>query len=241
MSCYCNLPAKSYTCLTTGYKYYRCSRTKNDWLYKHKKWTVTKSKLQPCSFRKIKRKFVSTHRNLNYTFKKWKKFTKTCQDNKSSIQMENIDRKTPCRKIESLILRLAFIHHTQEDDALYISKTQLISNLRQVCQMYNYKWCNPRKETFQQFIEKLYKYFSVSMVFYKPQKEKNRKFSGYPKNTIDSMSEIIEKRNKFIDSIDKIKPNPIDELNKKLKEITIENKKYRMLTRREMRRRLKNN
>tara|TARA_B100001741_G_C16473100_1_gene561066 strand:- start:355 stop:822 length:468 start_codon:yes stop_codon:yes gene_type:complete len=155
--------------------------------------------------------------------------------------MENIDRKTPCRKIESLILRLAFIHHTQEDDALYISKTQLISNLRQVCQMYNYKWCNPRKETFQQFIEKLYKYFSVSMVFYKPQKEKNRKFSGYPKNTIDSMSEIIEKRNKFIDSIDKIKPNPIDELNKKLKEITIENKKYRMLTRREMRRRLKNN
>ena len=53
------------------------------------------------------------------------------------------------------------------------------------------------------------------------------------------MSGIVEKRNKFLDSISKIKPNPIDTLNKKLKEITIENKKYRMLTRREMKRRIK--
>ena len=241
MSCYCNLPVITYTCLTTGYKYYKCPRTTNDWNYKRKKWTVTKSKLQPCGFIKIKRKFVSTHRSINYTFKKWKKFYKKCIQKRMNNKVKNIDRKTPCRKIESLILRLSFIHNTQEGDALQVSKTITIGHLRQCCQMYNYKWCNPRKETFQQFIEKLYKYFSVSMVFYKPQKEKNRKYSVYPKNTIDSMNGIIEKRNKFLDSIDNIKPNPIDELNKKLKEITIENKKYRMLTRREMRRRLKNN
>jgi len=241
MSCYCNLPVITYTCLSTGYKFYKCPRTKNDWHYKRKKWTVTKSKIQPCSFIKIKRKFVSTHRSLNYNFKKWKKFYTNCIQERKNNEDKNIDRKTPCRQIESLILRLAFIHNTQEGDALQVSKTILISNLRQCCQKYNFKWCNPKKETFQQFIEKLYKYFSVSMVFYKPQKEKNIKSSVFPKNTIDTMSGIIEKRNRFLESIDKIKPNPIDILNKKLKEITIENKKYRMLTRREMRRRLKSN
>ena len=71
MSCYCNLPAKSYTCLTTGYKYYRCPRTKNDWNFKNKKWFVTESKIQPCNFRKIKKKFSSTHKALNYSWKKW--------------------------------------------------------------------------------------------------------------------------------------------------------------------------
>jgi hypothetical protein len=241
MSCYCNLPVRTVTCLSTGYKTYKCPRTTNDWHYKRKKWTVTKSKIQPCGFIKIKRKFVSTHRSINYTFKKWKKFTKKCQDDRNSRRIKKIDRKTPCRKLESLILRLAFIHKTQEGDALYVSKTALIGELRQCCQKYNYKWCNPKKETFQQFIEKLYKYFSVSIVFYKPQKEKNIKFSVFPKNTIDTMSGIVEKRYKFLDSISKIKPNPIDVLNKKLKEITIENKKYRMLTRREMKRRLKSN
>ena len=241
MSCYCNLPVITYTCLSTGYKFYKCPRTKNDWHYKRKKWTVTKSKIHPCSFIKIKRKFVSTHRSLNYNFKKWKKFYTNCIQERKNNEDKNIDRKTPCRQIESLILRLAFIHNTQEGDALQVSKTILISNLRQCCQKYNFKWCNPKKETFQQFIEKLYKYFSVSMVFYKPQKEKNIKSSVFPKNTIDTMSGIIEKRNRFLESIDKIKPNPIDILNKKLKEITIENKKYRMLTRREMRRRLKSN
>ena len=241
MSCYCNLPVKSYTCLTTGYKYYRCPRTKNDWNFKNKKWSVTESKIQPCNFRKIKKKFSSTHKALNYSWKKWKKFHLKCVKERMINETKKIDRKTPWLNVESMILQLYFIHEKIEGDALQVAKIEKINMLKGLCLKYNYKWYNPRKETFQQFIEKLYKYFSVSMVFFKPQKEKNITRIKFPKNTIDSMSEIIEKRKRFLDSIVMIKPNPIDELNKKLKEITIENKKYRMLTRREMRRRLKNN
>ena len=44
---------------------------------------------------------------------------------------------------------------------------------------------------------------------------------------------------KFIEDISRIKPNPIDTLNSKIKKIILENKKYRMLKRREMRNRIK--
>ena len=242
MSCYCNLPAKSYTCLTTGYKYYRCSRTKNDWIYKHKKWTVVKSKHQPCSFRKIKRKFLSTHKTLNYSWKKWKKFHINCIKERMVNETKKIDTKTPCLKVESMILQLYFIHKKFEDDALYVAKIEKIMLIKGVCLKYNYKWYNPRKETFQKFIEKLHKYFKVSMVFFKPLPEERfpiKPILKLPDNTIDSITEICNKRIKFIEDISRIEPNPIDTLNNKLKNIILENKKYRMLKRREMRNRIK--
>jgi hypothetical protein len=242
MSCYCNLPAKSYTCLTTGYKYYRCSRTKNDWIYKHKRWTVNKSKHQPCSFRKIKIKFLSTHKTLNYSWKKWKKFHINCLKERMCSKTKQIDRKTPCLKIESMILQLYFIHEKFEDDALYVAKIEKIMLIKDVCLKYNYKWYNPRRETFQQFIEKLYKYFVVSMIFFKPLPEERfpiKPIGKLLKNTTESVTEICNKRIKFIEYISRVKPNPIDTLNSKLKKMIVENKKYRMLKRREMRNRIK--
>lgn len=243
MSCYCNLPTTSYTCLTTGYKFYRCSKTKNDWNYKNnKKWTVTKSKSQPCSFRKIKKKFENTHKTLNYNFKKWKKFYFTCIKENKMIKSIEINRKTPCLKIETIILQLFFIHKNFEGDALYNAKIEKIMLIKGVCLKYNYKWYDPRKETFQQFIEKLHKYFVVSMLFFKPLPEESfpvKPEKKLPQNTIDSITEICNKRKKFIEDISRIKPNPIDTLNSKIKKMIIENKKYRMLKRREMKNRLK--
>ena len=242
MSCYCNLPAESYTCLTTGYKYYRCSRTKNDWNFKNKKWTITKSKIQPCSFRKIKRKFLSTHKTLNYSWKKWKKFHLNLKKERMINETKKIDRKTPCLKVESMILQLYFIHQKFEGDALNVAKIEKINMIRGLCSKYNYKWYNPRRETFQKFIEKLHKYFVVSMVFFKPLPEDRfpvKPIVRLPCNTHDSITEICNKRIKFIEDISRIEPNPIDTLNSKIKKMILENKKYRMLKRREMRNRIK--
>ena len=242
MSCYCNLPAASYTCLTTGYKFYRCSKTKNDWNYKNKKWIVTKSKHQPCSFRKIKKKFANTHKTLNYNFKKWKKFYTSRIKEKKRIKSMEINRKQPCSDVKAIILQLFFIHQQFEGDALYIAKIEKINVLKSICLKYNYKWFNPKKETFQQFVEKLHKYFVVSMVFYKPLPEESfpvKPEVKLPHNTVDSITEICNKRKKFIDHISRIEPNPIDTLNSKIKKMILENKKYRMLKRREMRNRIK--
>ena len=242
MSCYCNLPAKSYTCLTTGYKFYRCPKTKNDWNFKNKKWIITKSKSQPCSFRKIKKKFLSTHKMLNYSWKKWKKFHLSLKKEKAINESKKIDRKTPCLKIQSNILQLYFIHQKFEGDALNVAKIEKINMLKGLCLKYNYRWFNPRKETFQKFIEKLHKYFVVSMVFFEPLPEERfpiKPVVRLPNNTIDSVTEICNKRNKFIEDISRIKPNPIDTLNSKIKKMILENKKYRMLKRREMRNRIK--
>ena len=66
--------------------------------------------------------------------------------------------------------------------------------LKGICLKYNYKWYNPRKETFQQFIEKLYKYFSVSMVFFKPLNDKGfiKPSIKLPTNTVDTIGEIMQ-------------------------------------------------
>ena len=114
--------------------------------------------------------------------------------------------------------------------------------LKGICLKYNYKWYNPRKETFQKFIEKLYKYFVVSMLFFKPLPEERfpiKPILRLPKNTTESVTEICNKRIKFIEDISRIEPNPIDTLNNKLKKMILDNKKYRMLKRREMRNRIK--
>ena len=91
-------------------------------------------------------------------------------------------------------------------------------------------------------LKKLHKYFKVSMVFFKPLPEERFPIKPnvrLPKNTTESVKEICNKRIKFIEDISRIKPNPIDTLNSKLKNIILENKKYRMLKRREMRNRIK--
>jgi len=157
-------------------------------------------------------------------------------------ETKKIDRKTPCLKVESMILQLYFIHKKIEGDALYVAKIEKINMIRNVCLKYNYKWYDPRKETFQQFIEKLYKYFPLSMLFFKPLPEERfpiKPIVRLPKNTTESVTEICNKRIKFIEDISRIKHNPIDTLNNKLKNIILENKKYRMLKRREMRNRIK--
>ena len=61
--------------------------------------------------------------------------------------------------------------------------------------------------------------------------------SMYESGTIHLIE--LRKRKKFIDYISRIEPNPIDTLNSKIKKMIIENKKYRMLKRREMKKRLK--
>ena len=153
-----------------------------------------------------------------------------------------INRKQPCSAMKSIILQLFFIHKKFEGDALYNAKIEKINILKSICLKYNYKWFNPKKETFQQFIEKLHKYFVISMLFFKPLPEESfpvKPEKKLPQNTIDSVTKICIKRKKFIDYISRIEPNPIDTLNSKIKKMIIENKKYRMLKRREMKKRLK--
>ena len=148
------------------------------------------------------------------------KFHLNCIKERMINETKKIDRKTPCLKVESMILQLYFIHKKFEDEALYVAKIEKINMIRGLCSKYNYKWYNPRKETFQQFIEKLYKYFAVSMIFFKPLPEKRfpiKPIVRLPKNTHDSITEICNKRIKFIEDISRIKPNPIDTLNSKIK------------------------
>ena len=80
------------------------------------------------------------------------------------------------------------------------------------------------------------------MVFYKPLPEERfpvKPEVKLPQNTVDSVTEICKKIKKFINHISRIEPNPIDTLNSKIKKMILENKKYRMLKRREMRNRIK--
>ena len=58
------------------------------------------------------------------------------------------------------------------------------------------------------------------MVFFEPLPEESfpiKPVVRLPNNTIDSVTEICNKRNKFIEDISRIKPNPIDTLNSKIK------------------------
>ena len=127
-----------------------------------------------------------------------------------------------------------------EGEALRVSNLDSIDRLRKLCYKYNYKWYNPRKEIFQQFVEKLYKYFSVSMVFYKPINDTGFPIppsKKLPPNTIDTIDEICNKRRIYLKKLDKIKKHPVDIFNEKLKKIIKEKKRYRMLKRREERKR----
>ena len=92
---------------------------------------------------------------LNYSWKKWKKFHLSLKKEKAIKESKKIDRKTPCLKIQSNILQLYFIHQKFEGDALNVAKIEKINMLKGLCLKYNYRWYNPRRETFQKFIEKL--------------------------------------------------------------------------------------
>jgi len=243
MSCYCNLPVRTYTCLSTGYKFYKCPRTKNDWNYKHKKWTVTESRVQPCGFIKIKKKFsFRMNRTVFYIFKIWKEKVQSIINLKKIKESKKINRKLPVQQLFSHLLKMKVNSEIIEGEALRVSILDSIDRIRKICFKYNYKWFNPKKETFQQFIEKLYKYFSVSMVFYNPINDTGfpvPPFKKLPPNTIDTIDEICNKRRIFLEKLDKVKKHPIDIFNEKLKKIIKEKKRYRMLKRREERKRNK--
>ena len=244
MSCYCNLPARTYTCLSTGFKFYKCPRTKNDWNFKNKKWIVTESRVQPCGFVKIKKKFsFRINRTVLYIFKTWKEKVQSLKQSLKINLSKKIERKLPVQQLFSLLLKMKFDSEQAQGEALRVSKLDSINKLRYMCYKYNYKWYNPKKETFQQFVEKLYKYFSISMVFYSPINDKGfpvPPINKLPIDTVDTIDEICNKRRIYLDKLHKIKENPIDIFNKKLKKVIKEKKRYRMLKRREERRRNKN-
>lgn len=244
MSCYCNLPVRTYTCLSTGYKFYKCPRTKNDWNFKNKKWIVTESRVQPCGFVKIKQKYsFRMNRTVFYIFKTWKEKVQSLKYLKRLNDSKKVNRNLPVQQLNSLLLKMKFNSEQIEGEALRLSNLNSINNIRYMCHKYNYKWYNPRKETFQQFIEKLYKYFSISMVYFNPVNDKGFTVppsKHLPINTVDTIDEICNKRRIYLEKLDKIKKNPIDIFNEKLKKVIKEKKRYRMMKRREERRRNKN-
>jgi hypothetical protein len=193
---------------------------------------------------KIKKKFsFRINRTVLYIFKTWKEKVQSLKQSLKINLSKKIERKLPVQQLFSLLLKMKFDSEQAQGEALRVSKLDSINKLRYMCYKYNYKWYNPKKETFQQFVEKLYKYFSISMVFYSPINDKGfpvPPIKQLPIDTVDTIDEICNKRRIYLDKLHKIKENPIDIFNKKLKKVIKEKKRYRMLKRREERRRNKN-
>ena len=180
------------------------------------------------------------NRTVFYVFQIWKEKFELNKKLKRIKESKKVNRKLPIQQLFSLLLKMKVNSEIIEGEALRVSNLNTLDKLRKICYKYNYKWYNPKKETFQQFVEKLYKYFSVSMIFYKPINETGfpvPPFKKLPPNTLDTIDEMCEKRRNLLTRIEKVKKNPIDIFNEKLKIIIREKKRYRMLKRREERKR----